>query len=92
MLPGDRSQDWIARNQRDVAADAQEVVLHWDEANYHLNVVPSDSSEAAQLRVEMERLRDEYARLIEEARKNARDYPEASALAADLRPWGTCDA
>ena len=92
MLPGDRSQDRIARNLRDVGANAQEVALAWGEANYHLNVVPSDSSDATRLPTEMGRLRREYARLIEEARKEARDHPEASVLAAELRSWRTRDA
>lgn len=63
----------VAESWRDVVSDAREVVIHWREARYHLDVVPSSSAEAARLRAEMQELRDEYARLIEEARRYGRE-------------------
>jgi hypothetical protein len=58
---------------RDVVANAQEVEIHWREAHHHLGDAPTGSAEAARLRTEMQQLRDEYARLIEEARRHGRE-------------------
>jgi hypothetical protein len=64
----------IARNGwRDVVADAREVEAYWREAHYHLGDTPTGSVEAARLRAEMQQLREEYARLIEEARRHGRE-------------------
>ena len=70
---------------RDVLADAREVVLHWREAYAHLRAVPSDGAEAKGLRTEMQLLRDEYARLIEEARHYARERSQGASI-TDLHP------
>ena len=62
------SNEW-----RDAVTDAREVELHWREAQYHLGDAPTGSAEATRLRIEMQKLRDEYARLIEEARRHGRE-------------------
>ena len=54
-------------------ADAREINLHRCEVDAHLAEVPPGAREAARLRHEMQALRDEYARLTEEARSVARD-------------------
>jgi hypothetical protein len=59
----------ITARLREVMADAREVVLHWRAAHADLVDVGSGGSEAARLRTEMQQLRAEYARLIEEARR-----------------------
>jgi hypothetical protein len=61
---------------RDVVADAHEVETHWREAHRHLGDAPTGSAEAARLRVEMQQLRDEYARLIGEARRHGRELAQ----------------
>lgn len=58
----------VGAKWHDVLADAREVVVHWREVQHHLTDVPSSSAEAALLRAEMQQLREEYARLIAEAR------------------------
>jgi hypothetical protein len=69
----ERIQEMARNCWRDVVADAQEVEVHWREAQYHLGGAPTGSAEAARLRAEMQQLRDEYARLIEEARRHGRE-------------------
>ncbi len=81
----DHPEESILTSLRDVQADAREVVLHWREAYAHLRGVPSDGAEAKGLRTEMQQLRDEYARLIEEARHYGRERGHAPAL-AELDP------
>lgn len=53
---------------REVMAHSREVVLHWRAAQADLKEVPPGGDEASRLRAEMRQLREEYARLIEEAR------------------------
>ena len=72
-MTDERTTDLRRVTLLDVMADAREVVLHWREAHSTLGEVPSDGAEAARLRIEMALLREEYARLIEEARDCARE-------------------
>ena len=70
-------QTFPGNRWRDAVTDAREVELHWREAQYHLGDAPTDSAEAARLRVEMQQLQDEYARLFEEARRHGRELASA---------------
>ena len=79
-MTDERTQRMAGDTWRDVVADAREVEVHWREAHYHLGDAPRGSDEAARLRAEMQALRDEYARLIEEARSHGRE------LAASVLP------
>ena len=83
----------IARDGwRDVVADAQEVEVHWREVQYHLGAAPGGSAEAARLRAEMQQLRDEYARLIEEARRHGRAFARTVISVPDADAPGVLDA
>lgn len=79
-------------NWRDVVADAREVEVHWREAQYHLGVAVTGSAEAALLRAEMQQLRDEYARLIEEARKHGREFARTLTWSRGSDMWGPRDS
>jgi hypothetical protein len=57
---------------------AEAVLAEWRLAERRLEEVAPDSEEAARLRLEVERLRDSYQQLVEEAL--AADLPEAPAL------------
>ena len=83
----DHSERLILISLRDVQADAREVVLHGREAYAQLREVPSDGAEAKGLRTEMQQLRDEYARLIEEARHYGRERYERAASSDPQRPF-----
>ena len=80
FMTEDQSEEPNVPGLHDVLADAREVVLHWREAYAHLRVVPSDGAEAKGLRTEMQLLRDEYARLIEEARHFGRERVERAPI------------
>ena len=54
--------------------DAEQILTDWREVERDLDAVPEGSPESSALRDEAGRLRDEYQRLVEEAR--ARSHPE----------------
>ena len=68
-----KTERTIAILWQGLLADAREVNLHWCEAHAQLGQVGSGEPEATRLRDEMQALRDEYARLTEEARRVARN-------------------
>lgn len=70
----ERTEDIVATLWPGLMADAREINLHRCEVHAHLDEVPPGAREAARLRHEMDALRDEYARLTEEARSVARDF------------------
>jgi hypothetical protein len=72
-LTDETTTETVAEPWRGVVSDAREVVTHWREVLYHLDVAPVSSAEAARLRAEMQELREEYARLIAEARRYGRE-------------------
>ncbi len=89
----DKPTQYIAGDTwRDVVADAREVEVHWREAHYHLGDAPKGSEEAARLRAEMQDLRDEYARLIEEARRHGRELAAALLSVPDIDAPGVREA
>ena len=70
---------------REIASDAREVELQWRDARFQLGDRSPGSAEAARLRTEMRALQEEYARLIEDARSDAREWG-AHDGAADVVP------
>ena len=72
-MTDERTSTKRASSLREVMADAQEVALHWRAAHADLLDVASGDAEADRLRIEMQHLRAEYARLIEEARRSVDD-------------------
>ena len=71
-----KTERTIATLWHGILADAREVNLHWREAHAQLGELAPEAPEAPEatrLRDEMQALRDEYARLTEEARTVARD-------------------
>ena len=56
--------------------EAESVLAMWREVERDLEAAPPDSDEAARLTAEWARLRAEYQRLIELARKHHRPEPE----------------
>ena len=74
LVKTDDTVETIATLWHGILADAREVNLHWREAHAQLGEVAPEAPEATRLRDEMQTLRDEYARLTEEARHVARDF------------------
>ena len=70
----DDTVDILATLWDGLMADARQINMHRCEVDAHFAEVPPGAREAARLRHEMQALRDEYARLTEEARSVARDF------------------